>query len=88
MKEDGDIETMFLRLQVLVSGLQVLNKSYTTSDHVKKTLRSLPVRYRPKVAAIQEAKDLNTLSLESFISNLQSHGMEKVPQVWETEEAS
>ena len=70
MKEDEDIETMFSRFQILVSGLQVLNKSYTTSDHVKKILRSLPIRYKQKVIAIQEAKDLNTLSLESLIINL------------------
>lgn len=39
-------------------------------------LRSLSARYNPKVTTIQEAKDLNTLSLESLISNLQSHEME------------
>ncbi|XP_050897907.1 uncharacterized protein LOC127104796 [Lathyrus oleraceus] len=80
MKEDEDIETTFSIFQVLVSGLQVLNKGYTTSDHVKKILRSLPVRYKPKVTAIQEAKDLNTLNLESLITA-------KVSQVWESEEA-
>lgn len=70
MKEDEDIETMFPRFQVLVSGLQVLSKSYTTSDHVNKILRSLPARYRPKVASIQKAKYLNKLSIESMIRNL------------------
>ncbi|XP_050889937.1 uncharacterized protein LOC127095267 [Lathyrus oleraceus] len=76
MKEDGDIETMFSRFQVLVFGLQVLNKSYTMSDHVKKIIRSLPIRYKPKMTVIQKAKDLNTLTLKSLISNLQSHEME------------
>ena len=76
MKDDEDIETMFSRFQILVSGLQVLNKSYSTADHVKKILRTLPQKFRPKVIAIQEAKDLNTLSLESLMSNLQSHEME------------
>lgn len=76
MKEDGHIETVFSRFQISVSGLQVLNKSYTTFDHVKKILRSLPVRYKPKVTTTQEDKDLNTLSLESLISNIQSYEME------------
>lgn len=76
MKEDEDIETMFSTLQVLVSDLQVLNKSYTILDHVKKILRRLPARYRPKVTIFQEDKDMNTMSLESLISNLQSHEME------------
>jgi hypothetical protein len=30
MKEDEDIETMFSKFQVLVSGMQVLDKSYST----------------------------------------------------------
>lgn len=76
MKEDEDIETMFSRFQVLISGLQVLKKSYTMSDYVKKILRSLPVKYKPKVTTIQKAKDLNTLSLESIIINLHCHEIE------------
>lgn len=32
IKEDDDIETIFFKFQILVSGLQILNKSYTTSD--------------------------------------------------------
>lgn len=44
MKEGKDIETMFYRFQILVYGLQVLNKSYTISDHVKKILKTLPIR--------------------------------------------
>lgn len=63
MNEDEDIKTMFYRFQVLISGLQILNNNYTMFDHVKKILRSLPVRYIPKVTTMHEAKDLNTLSL-------------------------
>lgn len=76
MKGDGNIEYMFTRFQVLMYGLQVLNKSYTNANHVKKILRSLPAKYRPKIIVIQEAKDLNTISLKSLFSNLQSHEME------------
>lgn len=78
MKEDEDIETMFLRFKVLVYGRQVMNKSYTNFDHVKKILRSLSAKYIPKVKDIQEANDLNKISLESLIRNLQSHEMELI----------
>jgi hypothetical protein len=54
IKDDESIETMFSRFQTLVYGLQVMNKSYTTSDHAKKILRSIPVRGRRKVTAIHE----------------------------------
>ena len=73
MKEDGSIEQMYSRFQTLVSGLQVLKKIYVASDHVSKILRSFPARWRPKVTAIEEAKDLNTLSVEDLLSSLKVH---------------
>jgi len=54
MKEDETIEVMYSRFQTLVSGLQILTKSYAASDHVSMILRSLPARWRPKVTAIEE----------------------------------
>ena len=73
MKEDEDIEVMLCKFQLLVSGMQVLDKSYSTKYHVTKILRSLQVKWRPKVTTIKEAKDLNKLGLYSLISNLMSH---------------
>ena len=73
MKDDETIEEMYSRFQTLVSGLQILKKSYVASDHVSKILKSLPTRWRPKVTAIEEAKDLNTLSVEDLVSSLKVH---------------
>jgi len=73
MKGDESIEAMYSRFQTLVYGLQILKKSYVTLDHVNKILRSLLVRWRPKVTAIEEAKDLNTLCVEDLISSLKVH---------------
>jgi len=49
MKDDESIEEMYSRFHTLVSGLQILKKSYVASDHVSKILRSLPSRWRPNV---------------------------------------
>jgi len=73
MKDDESIEKMYSRFQTLVSGLQILKKSYVASDQVSKIPRSLPARWRPKVTAIEEAKDLNTLSVEDLVSSLKAH---------------
>ena len=73
MKDDESIEQMYSRFQTLVSGLQILKKSYVASDHVSKILRSLPARWRPKVTTIEEAKDLNTLSVEDLVNSLKVH---------------
>ena len=73
MKEDEDIEAMYLRFQTIVSGLQILKKSYVVDDHVKKILKNLHARWRPKVTTIEEAKYLNTLNLEDVISSIKCH---------------
>jgi len=73
MKDYERIEQMYSRFQTLVSGLQIVKKSYVASDHVRKILRSLRARWRPKVTAIEEAKDLNTLSVEDLVSSLKVH---------------
>jgi hypothetical protein len=41
MEENENIEEMFSRFRILVAGLRVLNKRYTTTDHVIKIIRSL-----------------------------------------------
>jgi len=62
----------------LLSGPQVLNKSYTTIYHDKNILRSLPVKWRPNVTAIHKAKNLNKLSLENLISSLKIHEIDLI----------
>ena len=49
MEESVSIETMFSRFQILVASLKVLDKGYSTADHVKKIIRSLPKKWRPMV---------------------------------------
>jgi len=72
-KVDEIIEQMYSRFQTLVFRLQILKKIYVASNHVSKILRSLPARWRPKVTAIEEAKDLNTLGVEDLVSFLKVH---------------
>ena len=76
MEEDESVETMFSRFQMLVVGLEVLDKQYTTADHVKKIIRSLPVKWRPMVTALKLVKDLDNTSLEELVSSLRSHEIE------------
>ncbi|KAI5404778.1 hypothetical protein KIW84_051803 [Lathyrus oleraceus] len=66
MEDDEIVETMFLRFQMLVVGLKVLDKGYSTPNHVKKIIRSLPKKWRPMVIALKPAKDVNSISLEEL----------------------
>ncbi|XVF32044.1 hypothetical protein REPUB_Repub17cG0047900 [Reevesia pubescens] len=45
----------------------VFDKIYSNKDMVKKILNSLPKSWEAKVTAIEESKDLNTLSLDELI---------------------
>lgn len=74
--DNEDTKAIFARFQTLVHCLKVLNKSYTITDYVKKILRSLPKQWRPKITAIQEAKDLNTVKSEDLLSWLRVHELE------------
>ena len=76
MEDDEAIEAMFSRFQTLIAGLKVLDKGYTTADHVKKIVRSLPKKWRPMVTALKLSKDLNNISLEELVSSLRSHEIE------------
>jgi hypothetical protein len=76
MEENENIEEMFSRFQTLVADLRVLNKGYTTKDHVKKIIRSLPQKWRSMVTALKVSRDLNSTTLEELISSLRSHEIE------------
>src|ERR1044072_2311411 len=76
MEDQESVEEMFSRFQILIAGLRVLDKGYSTSDHVKKIIISLPAKWRPMVTALKVAKDLNKVSLEELISSLGSHEIE------------
>lgn len=76
MEEYETIEAMFSRFQILVAGLKVLDKGYSTAGHVKKIIRSLSKKWRPMVTTLKLAKDLNKFTLEELISSLRIHEIE------------
>ncbi|GJW35259.1 retrovirus-related pol polyprotein from transposon TNT 1-94 [Tanacetum coccineum] len=47
-----------------------IDESFLSRNHVRKFLRALPTKWRPKVTAIEESKDLLTLPLYELIGNL------------------
>ena len=47
-------------------------EKYSDIKLVRKTLRSLPEKFAYKVVAIEEARDLNTMSLKELMGSLQT----------------
>nr|GEX03934.1 ribonuclease H-like domain, reverse transcriptase, RNA-dependent DNA polymerase [Tanacetum cinerariifolium] len=54
----------------IITSLKALDESFSSCNHVRKFLRALPTKWLPKVNAIEESKDLSTLSLDELIGNL------------------
>ncbi|GKF50568.1 UBN2 domain-containing protein, partial [Tanacetum coccineum] len=55
--------------------LKDLDEGYSSKNYVRKFLRALHPKWRAKVTAIEESKDLTSLSLDELIGNLKVHEM-------------
>ena len=64
---------LFTRFTNIVNTLGALGKTFSNSEKVKKIIRSLPKEWRQKKTAIEEAKDLNILSIDDLIGSLISY---------------
>ncbi|GJS13255.1 hypothetical protein Tco_0407727 [Tanacetum coccineum] len=70
ISDDENIDSAFSRFNTIITSLKALNESSSSQNHVRKFLGALPTKWRPKVTAIEESKDLSTLSLDELIGNL------------------
>ncbi|GKB98714.1 reverse transcriptase domain-containing protein [Tanacetum coccineum] len=64
------IDCAFARFNTIITSLKALDDYFSSRNHVRKFLRALPTKWRPKVTVIEESKDLSTLPLDELIGNL------------------
>nr|GEY37096.1 UBN2 domain-containing protein [Tanacetum cinerariifolium] len=69
------IDSAFARFNTIITSLKALDEGYSIKNFVKKFLRALHSKWRAKVTAIEELKDLTSLSLDKLIENLKVHEM-------------
>ncbi|GKG01347.1 UBN2 domain-containing protein, partial [Tanacetum coccineum] len=65
----------FASFNTIVTSLEALDESFSSRNFVRKILKALHHKWRVKVTAIEEAKDLSSLSLDELIGNLKLHEM-------------
>ncbi|GJX52854.1 zf-CCHC domain-containing protein [Tanacetum coccineum] len=70
ISKEETIDSGFIRVNAIVTSLKSLDPDYSSKNHVRKFLHALPLKWRAKVMAIEEAKDLATLSLDKLVRNL------------------
>jgi hypothetical protein len=66
MKEDEDIAAYFLRVDETVNAIIGLGEEIEESIIVQKVLRSLPMRFNPKISALEERSYLNSISMDEL----------------------
>ncbi|GJX02236.1 zf-CCHC domain-containing protein [Tanacetum coccineum] len=68
--EEESIDNDFARFNTIITSLKALDEGFSSKNYVRKFLRALHPKWRAKVMAIEESKDLTSLSLDELIGNL------------------
>ncbi|GJX67124.1 hypothetical protein Tco_0302851 [Tanacetum coccineum] len=68
--KEESIDNAFARFNTIITSLKALDEGFSSKNYVRKLLRALHPKWRAKVTAIEELKDLTSLSLDELIGNL------------------
>ncbi|GJT71680.1 hypothetical protein Tco_1030966 [Tanacetum coccineum] len=71
--EEESIDNAFARFNTIITSLKAFDEGYSSKNYVIKFLRALHPKWRAKVTAIEESKDLTSLLLDELIGNLKVH---------------
>jgi hypothetical protein len=66
MREDEDITFYFLQVDETVNEIIGLGEEIEDSVIVQKVLRYLPMRFNPKISALEERSDLKSISMDKL----------------------
>ena len=72
MVEDVSFDEFYAKLKDIVNSAFNLGETIPESKIVRKVLRSLPERFRAKITAIEESKDIDKIPLTKLVGNLQT----------------
>nr|GEX04575.1 UBN2 domain-containing protein [Tanacetum cinerariifolium] len=68
--KEESIDNAIAKFNGIITSLKALDESFSSKNCVRKFLRELHPKWRTKVMAIEETKNLTTLSLDKLIGNL------------------
>ncbi|GJR64029.1 hypothetical protein Tco_0010094 [Tanacetum coccineum] len=66
------IDSGFARFNTIITSLKALDEGFSSQNYVRKFLKALHPKWRAKVAAIEESKDLSSLALGELIAKKES----------------
>nr|GEY09493.1 zf-CCHC domain-containing protein/DUF4219 domain-containing protein/UBN2 domain-containing protein [Tanacetum cinerariifolium] len=68
--KEESIDNAFARFNTIITSLKALDESFSSKNYVRKFFRTLHPKWRTNVTAIEESKDLTSLSLDELVGNL------------------
>ncbi|GJZ80746.1 hypothetical protein Tco_0645740 [Tanacetum coccineum] len=71
--EEESIDSGFSRFNTIITSLKALDEGFSSKNCVRKFFRAIHQKWRAKVTAIEELKDLSSLALDELIGNLKVH---------------
>ena len=73
MADDETFDELFAKLNDIVNSAFNRGEVYEEPKIIRKIIRSLTEDFRPKVTAITEIKDVNTIPIDELVGSLQSY---------------
>ncbi|GJV27898.1 zf-CCHC domain-containing protein [Tanacetum coccineum] len=70
--EEESIDGGFARFNTIITSLKDLDEGFSSKNYVRKFLMALHPKWRAKVTAIEESKDLSSLALDELIAKKKS----------------
>ena len=70
MSDDESFDEFYAKMNDIVNFAYNLGEIYDQPKIVRKTLRSLTENFRPKVTAITENKDVNSIPVDELVESL------------------
>nr|GEW21332.1 UBN2 domain-containing protein [Tanacetum cinerariifolium] len=69
-QSEESIDNAFARFNTIITSLKTFDEGFSSKNYVRKFLRALLPKWNTKVTAIEESKDLTSLSLDELIGKL------------------
>ena len=76
MSDDESFDEFYAKLNDIVNSAYNLGKIYDQPKIVRKIIRSLTENFRPKVTAITESKDVDSIIVDELEGSLQSYELD------------
>ena len=76
MSDDESFDEFYAKLNDIVNSAYNLGEIYDQPKIVRKILRSLTENFRPKVTAITESNDVDSIPVDELIGSLQSYELD------------